>query len=300
MATLPAEDIEGGSSNTLTRSRLLLGGAVVYLAVIFGAMLWRGVSIEPEWVVLALLLVAVALGRGKRFVVDWAPFLVLFLAYEAMRGFAGGIGIRPYDMGRWEQALFGGTLPTVWLQQRLYDVHRISPLDWAAMTLYFMHFAVPLVAGFLLWLRSRERYWQFVAALLLMSFAAFVVYLFFPSAPPWWQYHGEVHKVIDETIQKWGVRYYVSPVYDSFNPNRFAAFPSLHAAYPALAAVFVGKVSRAAGAVLWTWAACVWFAIVYLGEHYVIDAAAGLVFVALATAAVHVAMRIRRRRAMPA
>ena len=62
------------------RSRLILAGSAAYLALIFGVMLWRGISIEPEWVVLALLLVAIALGRGRSFIVDWLPFLVLFLA----------------------------------------------------------------------------------------------------------------------------------------------------------------------------------------------------------------------------
>src|SRR5438270_15827 len=42
-------------------------------------MLWRGISIEPEWVVLALLLVAIAMGRGLSFVADWGPFLLLGL-----------------------------------------------------------------------------------------------------------------------------------------------------------------------------------------------------------------------------
>jgi len=50
------------------RPRLLLIGSVVYLALIFGVMLWRGVSIEPEWVLLVLLVIAVALGRGRSFI----------------------------------------------------------------------------------------------------------------------------------------------------------------------------------------------------------------------------------------
>jgi len=43
---------------------LILVASVAYLALIFGVMLWRGISIEPEWVVLALLVIAIALGRG--------------------------------------------------------------------------------------------------------------------------------------------------------------------------------------------------------------------------------------------
>jgi hypothetical protein len=42
------------------RSRLILAGTVLYLVLIFGVMLWRGISIEPQWVMLALLLVAIA------------------------------------------------------------------------------------------------------------------------------------------------------------------------------------------------------------------------------------------------
>ena len=72
----------------MRRPGALLVGSLIYLAVIFGVMLWRGISIEPEWVVLALMVIAIAMGRGLTFIADWGPFLLLFFAYEAMRGFA--------------------------------------------------------------------------------------------------------------------------------------------------------------------------------------------------------------------
>jgi hypothetical protein len=162
---------------------LILSGSIAYLAVILGIMLWRGISIEPQWVVIALLLVALALGGGRQFVVDWAPFVVLFLAYEALGGAPGGTTVVPHDLGPAELRLFG-LLPTVWLQRYLYDAARISPLDWIATALYFMHFVIPIVAGFCFWVRSRQHYWRFISALLLMSLLAFLTYLFFPSAPP--------------------------------------------------------------------------------------------------------------------
>ena len=251
-------------------------------------MLWRGVSIEPQWVVLALLLIALAVGRGKQFVFDWLPFLVLFLAYEMMRGFATKTGFAPHDVGWLETSVFAGHLPTLWLQDHIYRPDQIMVWDWLAMGFYFMHFALPIAVGFIFWLGDRERYWRFMGALLLMSFLAFVFYLFYPSAPPWHQYQGEVHKIIDETIHKWGVAYYVSPVYTNVNPNQFAAFPSLHAAYPALAAIYAWGYARWLALVLLGWAACVWFAIVYLGEHYLVDALFGLCFVVGAVLIVHV------------
>jgi PAP2 superfamily len=265
--------------------------------VIFGFMLWRGISIEPQWVVLALLLIALALGRGKQFLVDWAPFLVLFLAYEAMRGFAGSTGLAPHDVSPLEEDLFGGWLPTHWLQLHLYDPSRISLLDWVAMSLYFMHFVLPIVVGFWFWCHSRRLYWRYVSALLLLSFAAFLTYLFYPTAPPWWEHPDQVHKIITETISKWRIDYYVSPVYQNLDPNQFAAFPSLHAAYPALAAVFAWKQSRALALGLAGWALCVWIAIVYLGEHYVVDALFGLVYVVLATLVTETVVAFRSHRA---
>src|SRR5262249_38159353 len=80
------------------RPGALLIGSLLYLGVIFGVMLWRGISIEPEWVVLALLVIAIAMGRGLAFIADWGPFLLLFFAYEAMRGFASKTGFAANDL----------------------------------------------------------------------------------------------------------------------------------------------------------------------------------------------------------
>jgi len=264
-------------------------------------MLWRGISIEPEWVVLALFVIAIALGRGLTFLADWGPFLILFFAYEAMRGFASKTGFAPHDLSGLERAVFGGSLPTLTLQHDFYHPGVVSPQDLVAMFFYFMHFPLPILVGFVFWLNSREHYRRYIAALLLMSFIAFITYLFWPSAPPWYQVH-DVYKIIDRTVQaEWPNQYYVSGIYHSFNPNRFAAFPSLHAAFPALAAVYAWRRYRALGIVLIAWSLAVLLSIVYLGEHYVVDALAGYVYVAVAAALVEGFTRLRARRpSMPA
>src|SRR5216684_7518233 len=203
------------------RPRLLLVGSVVYLLLIFGVMLWRGVSIEPEWTLLALLVVAIALGRGRTFIEDWAPFLLLFFAYEAMRGFAAKTGFAPHDLSGLERAFFDGAIPTLVLQHAFYHPDVVGIQDVVAMIFYFMHFPLPILVGFMFWLNSREHYRRYIAALLLMCFIAFITYLFWPSAPPWYQVQS-VYKIIDRTVQAlWPNQYYVSGIYHSFNPNRF-------------------------------------------------------------------------------
>jgi membrane-associated phospholipid phosphatase len=281
--------------------RLMLVGSLVYLGLIFGVMLRFGIEIEPQWVALALLVIAIALGRGRQFIADFLPFLLLFFAYELMRGFAAKTGFAPYDLAPLERAVFAGQVPAVLLQQALYIPGRLGLLDLAAMFFYFMHFVLPVAVGFVFWLNSREHYWRFVAALLLLSFLAFVTYLFFPSTPPWLQFPGEVHKITNETVSKLGLNYFVSPVYSRLNPNQYAAFPSLHAAYPALAAFYARRRHPVLTLVLVAWALCVWFSIIYLGEHYVVDVLDGLLYVAAAAIVVEaVARRQAMRRAQAA
>jgi len=288
----------------LRRPGALLIGSVAYLSILFAVMLWRGVSIEPEWVVLALLLIAVAMGRGKTFLADWLPFLLLFFAYEAMRGFASKTGFAPHDLSGLERAVFGGTLPTLDLQHQFYDPSRIGWQDLAAMFFYFMHFPLPIVVGFIFWVRSREHYRRFIAALLLMCFIAFITYLFWPSAPPWYEFSATrvppgdvVHKILNETVDKlWGKYYVVTPLYTSLNPNQFAAFPSLHAAFPMLGALYAWGRYRWLSVGLIVWSLCVIASIVYLGEHYVIDAIDGLLYVLAAAILVEAFVRWRKNR----
>ncbi len=248
------------------RRRLLLAGSLVYLGLVFGVMLWRGIEIEPQWVALALLVIAVALGRGRQFIFDFFPFLLLFFAYEVMRGFASRTGFPPHDLSVLERPLFGGHVPTLVLQAAFYTPGHIRWLDLAGMFFYFMHFVLPVATGFVLWLSSRELYWRFAAALLLLSFL----------------------------VTKLDLEYFVSPIYDHLDPNRYAAFPSLHAAYPVLAAVYAWRLHRTLALVLCAWAGCVWFSVVYLGEHYVVDALDGLVYVAAAVVLVELVARRTR------
>jgi len=132
---------------------------------------------------------------------------------------------------------------------------------------------------------------------------AFVTYLFWPSAPPWYQFRassgGEevVHKILNETVDKlWGPNYWVSPLYTHLNPNQFAAFPSLHAAFPALAALYAWRRYRWLSIALIGWTLAVALSIVYLGEHYVVDALDGFLYVAAAAIIVEAVSRWRAQK----
>ena len=90
------------------------------------------------------------------------------------------------------------------------------------------------------------------------------------------------------------------PLYSVFGGNPLAAMPSLHFATSLMAALLLargGAARRRAGLPL---CATLGFALVYLGEHYVIDLLAGAALtggrVAFAPRAAPVLQRLRRRR----
>jgi len=82
------------------------------------------------------------------------------------------------------------------------------------------------------------------------------------------------------------------PLYSVLGGNPFAAMPSLHFATSLMAARLLADADPVAGAIGWTYAGTLGFALVYLGEHYVIDLIAG--------AALTEALRRAAPRAAPA
>jgi len=173
-----------------------------------------------------------------------------------------------------------GQVPTLFLQAQLYRAQGQSLLDDITTLFYFLHFAYPLTLGYLFWIRDRGLFRRFAATLLGMSFSAFVFFLLVPVAPPWLAaqqgYLPDVEKVISHTLPS-----ATDIIYKSMTPNKVAAFPSLHAAFPALGMLYGIRLwGRRAVAPLGAWVLAVTFSIVYLGEHYLVDAFAGIALAA--------------------
>ena len=73
------------------------------------------------------------------------------------------------------------------------------------------------------------------------------------------------------------------PLYSVLGGNPLAAMPSLHFATSVMAAQLLAETGPVAGTLGWAYASTLGLALVYLGEHYVVDLIAG----AALTAAVH-------------
>ena len=257
---------------------LLLG----YLAIIVVFMILKNISITPDRLFLYLLFAAIIIGRGKTFLRDWVPFLALLLGYEMLRGFADSFfKVNVENLVIWEKALFFGFVPTQVLQNIFYKSGQIGFVDVGATIFYFLHFPLPLVTAFFLWIKNKSHYYRFVVALILLSFTGFVTFLLFPAAPPWYAANEgliSITKITNLAVDYLGWSWNISYYYQRLNPNPVAAMPSLHAAYPVLVLLALRAYKKKLFWFFLPYPFLVWFSIVYLGEHYVIDIIAGIFY----------------------
>lgn len=265
-------------------NRVMTGILIGYLLLVVVIMVVRQVTPTPDIFLIFASVVAVMLGRGRAFLRDWVPFVVIFLAWEAMRGVADDFGAEVHSDAviALERLVSLGTVPSETLQRAFHVPGSPSALDLSMSLVYLGHFLLPLLIAFALWMRRRSLFYEFLVALMVMSFAAFFTALFLPVAPPRFAYqYGEalaVTDVLHDTLLQLQFAPITTWAYGNVIGNPVAAFPSLHAAYP-----FVGYLvlrhrwPRAAWLML-GYCFVVWFAIVYLGHHYVVDILGGIAY----------------------
>jgi membrane-associated phospholipid phosphatase len=266
-----------------------LSGAMVallvgYVALILVLMVVRGAYMSPDLFVVLALVVAVVLGRTRLFLRDWLPFAAIFLGWESMRGLADELGttVHSTDVIALERFFFFGRVPSEVLQAAFHTPGKVNLLDLATTFLYVAHFALPLVVAFIFWVLERRLYYRYLLALMLMSFAAFICYLLIPVAPPRFAGSFGPPLAVEDIARATFTQLHFAPVttwlYGSISGNPVAAFPSLHSAYPLLAYLFARDRWPRASLILLAWSMAIWFAVVYLGHHYVIDVVAGMAF----------------------
>jgi hypothetical protein len=172
---------------TLVRRAAITGWAFVVVYRTFTG----GLAFNRELLLLYIAtgLIAASIGRGRKVLAvvrDWLPFALVLLVYDLSRGAAALVGaptlwhFQP-QADRW---LFFGTVPTVWLQER---IKMPQPPWWEVVIsgIYMSFFVLPYVVAGVLWLRNRTDWAAFVRRFVVLSFAALVVYIVLPAAPPW-------------------------------------------------------------------------------------------------------------------
>jgi hypothetical protein len=171
-----------------------------------------------------------------------------------------------------------GVPPGQRLQRALRRPPQLTLLDKLLTGIYLVWEAEPHLA--LGWLRSRYP-GHFPGAVLRMALTfdcTLLGYFATPTAPPWWaseiegRMDGQVRRVTAEVMRAaQGKPRPGTPQDHITGSNPWAAWPSDHFASALSAAIALAEADRRAGVLGFAYAGALGVALVYTGEHYVID-----------------------------
>ncbi len=185
-----------------------------------------------------------------------------------------------------DRVIGAGKLPNTRLQRGLARFPRVGFVDRVLTWTHWLWFFEPYVALALVLARSNnERFPRAARQMAAVFDLGCAVYFAVPTAPPWWASEEgltgeEVRRIMVEVGEEtWGSAW--PKMYDALGGNPWAAMPSLHFATSLVAALSLSEVGKVEGALGWTYAGTLGFALVYLGEHYVTDLLAGAALVAV-------------------
>jgi membrane-associated phospholipid phosphatase len=186
-----------------------------------------------------------------------------------------------------DRAIGLGELPSLRLQRALSRTGPEGPtwraLDDILVWAHWSWFMVPHGSIAYILVRHRARFPR--AAV--MMYATFnlgaSVYWLVPTAPPWWPAAAEAGglnggEAVRRMMVEYGEDFWKDgwgSLYSVFGGNPLAAMPSLHFATSLMAALLLAEVGPIPGALGFAYTATLGFALVYLGEHYVVDLLAG-------------------------
>jgi hypothetical protein len=197
-----------------------------------------------------------------------------------------------------DRALFGSP-PTAVLQRALARPGRPTALDYGLVFLHWGWFLQPhSAAAWVLW-RHPDRFPRAATLICAVFDVGALGYAVVPTAPPWWaaehgfdarawnRPEGEppvMRRIMVDVGERFWGRLWV-PLYRFLGGNPLAAMPSLHFGTSVMAAAVLDEFGPVPALLGWGYASVLGFALVYLGEHYVVDLAAGLALAAAVRAA---------------
>lgn len=256
------------------------GVLIAYTAVSTALMLVRAVGVTSEHALLICLVFLSIVAPARAFVWDWLPFLGVGVMFSDLGAFVtkSAAAAHTVDPIGAEQSLLGGNVAAVWLQQHVRPL--VPWLDVPLGLVYLTFFAAPMLFGLWLWVRHRTHFGNFVAAYIGTMAVGFLTYVLYPETPPWLAARAGFLPHIDRvTVSLLNHLGPIGHLYGAADPAPYGAMPALHVTVPALIALTIIGLHRGRGWRQWTWLlypAMMFLAVMYLGEHYLLDAVAGL------------------------
>ncbi|MDO8362821.1 MAG: phosphatase PAP2 family protein [Actinomycetota bacterium] len=284
-------------ADVLRPARFTLMG--MYLAAYLYWLRFKGLPIDRISVAISvgLFLVCAFVGRSWRtwgvLLLDCLAYCAMWYSYEATRGAAdrGVLGLDPFPLQvesvrNIDRVLFLGHDPNVVLQNHFYQPGVVRWYDVVLSTTYMTHFVLPMVIMAVLWVTSHRQWARFMKRFATLLGIACVMFVVMPTAPPWMA--AKNYHLIDPIARPINWRGFYHLGFHGFtndykvqlsDGNPVAAMPSLHASFALIVpAFFLPWVrQRWLKATMLTFPVVMLVALVYFGEHWVIDGLAGWV-----------------------
>src|SRR5215211_2762622 len=229
-------------------------------------------------------ILVVPLGRARSFAVAFVPYSAVWFVFTALRSLADETALADAlntDVGSLERRIFG-QLPSIMLQDRLYDPRHLHWYDYLCTFVHWSYFIIPHVVAIRTWYKDPKLFRHYLGALTLLLAFGLCVYFLIPSRPPW-----DTPEVLDSPSQSF-VRRVMTPVGEqlggglyqaSYNvigeSNPWAAMPSIHMAITFLLVFPLFRWGKRWGYAGLVYAAMMGFSLIYLGEHFFLDVVTG-------------------------
>ena len=267
-----------------SRNQRLLVWVVIFYVVVLAAMVASDhyTFILKSLIVPVLLLAALLSGRLKRFINDWVVFLAAVEFFDFGRGLAFALTSHfelpmhlryVVDAERW---LCRGAIAPIAVQQLRAGLSNPFWLDRFFVLVYSSHFVFFLIFGLVVWFVRPRAFRAYQVAILGALYGGLVGYFLVPTVPPWMASNefGAIPPITQFVRTIYNV--HLPHLLAAFDVNTIAAMPSVHAAVPAVCALFALRHFGRRGLPVLAYAALVWGAVIYLGEHYLTDVMAGI------------------------
>jgi hypothetical protein len=176
-----------------------------------------------------------------------------------------------------------GEIPNLRLQGWFAEPGVIRKRDQVLVWSHWLWFLFPHGTVAYVLARHPERFPRTAALTYAVFDLGLIGYWGVPTAPPWYaSLHGRLGESGDIAVRRMMVEHGEAfwkdgwePLYSVLGGNPLAAMPSLHFATSLMAAHLLTEAGPVEGAIGWTYAITLGFALVYLGEHYLVDLLAG-------------------------
>jgi membrane-associated phospholipid phosphatase len=290
MTEIPISDVRSGKGQfghqTFAKA-LVLFGRVLALSMAFFvvrsvvASSDIGVGTAQPLGIAGILLVAACARRSVSTLLA-VGYVLMFLVFLILRPVADETFIPVhYDFPiLMDRILFLGALPMVWLQDLFYVPGRVGVLDFVMSSVYITYFFAPHVTALVVWRTRPQLFPRAIVAISLTFMIGLFFYFAVPTAPPWLaSERGDIDSDIVRILPEISAQM-AGDTYDeasrAVGENDVAAMPSLHTALTAMVALILAGYGRRWRWVGITYVALMGTALVYLGEHYIIDEIAGV------------------------